>query len=49
MTRPVISVPEGTNFGEIVDILKVWNIKRVLVVRAGKPVGIVSCRDVVRL
>lgn len=48
MTSPVISVAPATTAAEIADLMEKWNIKRVPVVRAGKLVGIVSRRDLMR-
>jgi len=48
MTSPVISVAPATTAAEIVDLMEKWHIKRVPVVRAGKLVGIVSRRDLMR-
>ena len=42
MTRKVVTVGEETELGEIVHLLETKRIKRVPVVRDGKPVGIVS-------
>jgi CBS domain-containing protein len=42
MTRNVITVTEETSLGEIARLLEEHRIKRVPVVRDGKPVGIVS-------
>lgn len=49
MTKPVITVPEGTEIGEIGDILIEHGIKRVPVLRGDKVVGIVSRADIVRV
>lgn len=48
MTRPVISVSPATSASDIADLMEKWHIKRVPVVRAGKLVGIVSRRDLMR-
>ncbi len=48
MTRPVISVSATTAAADIADLMEKWRIKRVPVVRAGKLVGIVSRRDLMR-
>lgn len=48
MTSPVISVAPDTPAAEIADLMEKWHIKRVPVVRAGKLVGIVSRRDLMR-
>lgn len=48
MTGPVISVSSATSAADIADLMEKWRIKRVPVVRAGKLVGIVSRRDLVR-
>lgn len=48
MTRPVISVSATTSAADIADLMEKWHIKRVPVVRAGKLVGIVSRRDLMR-
>lgn len=42
MTRKVVTVDEETELGEIVRLLETKRIKRVPVVRDGKPIGIVS-------
>ena len=42
MTRDVVTVAEDTPINEIADLLESRRIKRVPVVREGKPVGIVS-------
>lgn len=48
MTRPVISVSATTGAADIADLMEKWRIKRVPVVRAGKLIGIVSRRDLMR-
>ncbi len=48
MSRPVISVVEGTDASEIAALLDRRKIKRVPVVRNGTLVGIVSRADIVR-
>lgn len=48
MTRPVISIGEETEIGEIARLLDARRIKRVPVVREGKLVGIVSRADLLR-
>jgi len=48
MSAPVISVSEGTSLAKIADILAEHAIKRVIVVRDGILVGIVSRADLVR-
>ena len=42
MPRPVVTVGEDTDTGEIARLLTVYRIKRVPVVRNGQVVGIVS-------
>lgn len=48
MTRNVISIPEDASLAEIVDALESNNIKRLLVMRGTKFVGVVSRSDIVR-
>jgi CBS-domain-containing membrane protein len=48
MTRPVVTVSEGTVIQEVADILQRHRIKRVPVVRGGKVTGIVSRADLLR-
>ena len=48
MVRPVITVGEQTNVGEIARLLIAHRIKRVPVVRDGRIVGIVSRADLVQ-
>jgi CBS domain-containing protein len=48
MTREVISVEETTELADIATLLETKRIKRVPVVRDGKPVGIVSRANLVR-
>ena len=48
MTRDVITVPEEATLVEIAQVLEAHRIKRVLVVRNGRLVGIVSRADVLR-
>ena len=48
MTRDVITVPEEATLAEIAQVLEAHRIKRVLVVRNGRLVGIVSRADVLR-
>jgi len=48
MTREVISVAETTDLAEIASLLETKRIKRVPVVRDGKPIGIVSRANLVR-
>jgi CBS domain-containing protein len=48
MSAPVITVSEETNLPDIAEILTTHRIKRVLVVRDGCIVGMVSCADLVR-
>jgi CBS domain-containing protein len=48
MTREVISVDEDTDLAEVADLLETNKIKRVPVVRDGKPVGIISRANLVR-
>jgi len=45
MTRDVLTVTEETDLGEIAALLEKHHIKRVPVLRDGKPVGIVSRAD----
>jgi CBS domain-containing protein len=49
MTRNVVKVSENTSLAEIVEILLAKNIRRVLVTRRAKLVGIVSRSDIVRV
>jgi CBS domain-containing protein len=49
MTRPVVTVEEGTTLAEIAKLFEHHNIKRVPVVRGGKVVGIVSRADLLRV
>lgn len=49
MTRPVVSVGEATDLGDVADLLEKWNIKRVPVMHDDKLVGIVSRRDLLRV
>ena len=49
MTRPVVSVADSTDVGEIADLMEKWNIKRVPVMHNDKLVGIVSRRDLLRV
>ncbi len=49
MTRPVISVTDGTELRDIADLMEKWNIKRVPVMRDDKLAGIVSRRDLLRV
>ena len=48
MARPVITVDEDTDVGEIARLLQVHRIKRVPVVRDGQVVGIVSRENLLR-
>ena len=48
MTSPAISVTEATPLEKIALLLEKHRIKRVPVIRSGKPVGIVSRADLVR-
>lgn len=48
MTHDVVSVDEGTELGEVADLLETKRIKRVPVLRDGKLVGIVSRANLVR-
>jgi CBS domain-containing protein len=48
MSRPVITVAEDTNTGEIARLLAAHRIKRVPVVRNGQVVGIVSRENLLR-
>lgn len=48
MTRNVISVAEDASMGEIADTLEKNNIKRLLVMRGDKLVGLISRADIVR-
>lgn len=48
MTRPVISVSATTSAADIADLMEKWHVKRVPVVHAGKLIGIVSRRDLMR-
>jgi CBS domain-containing protein len=48
MARPVFCVDETAAVGEVADVLEGHGVKRVPVVRAGKLVGIISRRDLVR-
>lgn len=48
MSRPAVTVTEDTPIEEIARILEARQIKRVLVVEAGRLVGIVSRRDLIR-
>ena len=48
MVRPVITVGEQTNVGEVARLLIAHRIKRVPVVRDGRIVGIVSRADLVQ-
>jgi CBS domain-containing protein len=49
MTTPVITAPEDANLHEVADLLAGHRIKRVTIVRDGRPVGIVSRTDLVRV
>lgn len=48
MTKTVCSVGETTPVGEVVSTMNAHHVKRVPVVRDGKPVGIISRADLVR-
>ncbi len=48
MTSPVITRDEQTSLTEIADVMLKYCIKRVPITRAGKVVGIVSRRDILR-
>jgi CBS domain-containing protein len=48
MSKPVITVGEDTETGEIARLLQAYRIKRVPVVRDGKMVGIVSRENLLR-
>ena len=48
MTSPVVSVPETAEISEIAQLIETHKINRVLVVRAGQMIGIVSRADIVR-
>jgi signal-transduction protein with cAMP-binding, CBS, and nucleotidyltransferase domain len=48
MTRDVISVPETLPIPEVANLLTQHRIKRVPVVREGRPVGLISRADLVR-
>ena len=48
MSRPVVTVGEDTDTGEIARLLTVYRIKRVPVVRNGQVVGIVSRENLLR-
>ena len=49
MVKPVVSVEEDTEVGEIARLLVAHRINRVPVVREGRIVGIVSRADLVRV
>jgi CBS domain-containing protein len=49
MTRPVVTVEEGTTLAEIAKLFEHHNIKRVPVVRGDKIIGIVSRADLLRV
>ena len=49
MTTEVVSVEEMATLGEIADLMETKHIKRVLVVRDGKIVGIVSRADLLQV
>ena len=48
MSRPVVTVEEHTDIGEIARLLTTYRIKRVPVVRDGRVVEIVSRRILLR-
>ena len=48
MSRPVITVSEDTDTGEVARLLRAYRIKRVPVVRNGQVVGIVSRENLLR-
>ena len=48
MTRPVVTIGEDTDAGEIARLLQTYRIKRVPVIRDGRVVGIVSRADLLR-
>ena len=48
MSKPVISIDEGTDVNEIARVLAAHHVKRVPVVRDGRFVGIVSRGDLLR-
>lgn len=48
MSKPVVTVEEQTEIGEIARLLSAYRIKRVPVVREGKVVGIVSRENLLR-
>jgi len=48
MTSPVITRDEQTSLAEIADVMLKYCIKRVPITRAGKIVGIISRRDILR-
>ena len=49
MSKPVVTVSEDTDTGEIARLLLAYRIKRVPVVRNGQVVGIVSRENLLRL
>jgi predicted transcriptional regulator len=49
MSRPVVTVGEDADTGEIVRLLAAHRIKRVPVVRNGQVVGIVSRKNLLRM
>ena len=48
MTAPAISVPDTAEVSEVAQLIETHKIKRVLVVRAGRMIGLVSRADIVR-
>jgi CBS domain-containing protein len=49
MTRQVATVAEDATLGQVVDTMERFDMDQVAVVLNGKPIGVVSCADILRL
>lgn len=49
MSKPVISIEEDATIEELIEKIMKYNFHRIPVVKDGKPIGIVSRRDLLKL
>lgn len=47
-SKPIVTVPKGTNLKDVIRFMKRFNIARVFVVDEGKLVGVVSLMDIMK-